>query len=581
MSDPSGDQGLWDRLKELKKGTSRDIPDISPSSSSNETATARIHIPLNSPPTAHDRLSDRLKLLRLQHEQGDASREAPAPPVTDGGKVIAAQPQDPTPKRVRSIPKVDATNMTSPPTQKRGIVSAGKPEQSAGKPSFQPCTTYPQPTGSSTRGPESGSGSKAIVSSTKVEPSISVEASLKASMAESLLSGPGSSPDGGGMAEDPDPDSFLQSDDQTLEELLADLELDEDLDPEPPSWALQPPYASLAPPTEAPMPDQPAGGGDGTSEHESEEDVIATPQGEPEEKSTSAPQDDADTKSEENVAPEEITREPSPDRVAALLEDLSQRPMPESNGEGGTEAKDRNNGSDDSDGEIMKDEVDKVLERAADEIALEREESTVAPKATWDNQDNKGSDVGKESDVAGGDGEPTDWSLPEPPSTNTLSTGPPTNPSGIEPLDLDSRMAALLSSRSSLAPSQSNDQPPPSNPDPGIPNFTARLASLQALRASSGSSSAGGINLPDVPANAPGTVGWKKSNFTDEEMETWCTVCLADATLICPGCDGEPYCTRCWHALHTGPQAGFDERTHRAEILERGKKKEKRVLVGA
>ena len=42
-----------------------------------------------------------------------------------------------------------------------------------------------------------------------------------------------------------------------------------------------------------------------------------------------------------------------------------------------------------------------------------------------------------------------------------------------------------------------------------------------------------------------------------DEMERWCIVCNEDAHVWCVGCDGDPYCNRCWREGHAGPDASF------------------------
>ena len=42
-----------------------------------------------------------------------------------------------------------------------------------------------------------------------------------------------------------------------------------------------------------------------------------------------------------------------------------------------------------------------------------------------------------------------------------------------------------------------------------------------------------------------------------DEIERWCIVCNEDAHVWCVGCDGDPYCNRCWREGHAGPDASF------------------------
>ncbi|KAK5087989.1 hypothetical protein LTS08_004949 [Lithohypha guttulata] len=105
-------------------------------------------------------------------------------------------------------------------------------------------------------------------------------------------------------------------------------------------------------------------------------------------------------------------------------------------------------------------------------------------------------------------------------------------------------------------------------------NLASRLASL---------------NLPSVPTTtmsepAKPTQKQQSKGYTDDEIESWCVICNDDASLVCAGCDGDLYCTKCWLEGHKGPDAGHEERTHRAKEYVRGgqaKHQAARRLVGA
>lgn len=73
------------------------------------------------------------------------------------------------------------------------------------------------------------------------------------------------------------------------------------------------------------------------------------------------------------------------------------------------------------------------------------------------------------------------------------------------------------------------------------------------------------LSLPSAPSFAPSNKPIKvtKAHFTDEQIDSWCVICYADATVKCLGCDGELYCRGCWREGHVGPDAGFEERGHR------------------
>ena len=73
--------------------------------------------------------------------------------------------------------------------------------------------------------------------------------------------------------------------------------------------------------------------------------------------------------------------------------------------------------------------------------------------------------------------------------------------------------------------------------------------------------------FPPVPTSHPSTHSQKPTpnpkNAPKDPTATWCTICLADATVRCPGCDNERFCTRCWREGHEGEGAGWEERGHR------------------
>lgn len=83
------------------------------------------------------------------------------------------------------------------------------------------------------------------------------------------------------------------------------------------------------------------------------------------------------------------------------------------------------------------------------------------------------------------------------------------------------------------------------------------------------------LGLPSVPtalkssASKPTTKEQPKG-YTDEEIDSWCVICNEDATLSCIGCDGDLYCTNCWLEGHKGPDAGSEERKHKAKQYTKG-----------
>ncbi|KAF2085627.1 hypothetical protein K490DRAFT_67510 [Saccharata proteae CBS 121410] len=136
--------------------------------------------------------------------------------------------------------------------------------------------------------------------------------------------------------------------------------------------------------------------------------------------------------------------------------------------------------------------------------------------------------------------------------------------------------------------------PAPPNTHPASPHqntsdddfnniFNARLAAL-----SSPSTPSNPSTLPSAPkfspTKKPAVRVSKTEQFADEEIDSWCIICYADATVRCLGCDGDLYCQGCWNEGHRGESAGFEERGHRAMQFVRGKKEKegrKKVSLGA
>lgn len=74
------------------------------------------------------------------------------------------------------------------------------------------------------------------------------------------------------------------------------------------------------------------------------------------------------------------------------------------------------------------------------------------------------------------------------------------------------------------------------------------------------------LGLPSAPNTEPAThrsaqkAGSAKPS--DQEIESWCIVCCADASVQCFGCNKDLYCWSCWREGHTGESAGLEERRH-------------------
>ncbi|KAI9898887.1 hypothetical protein N3K66_005348 [Trichothecium roseum] len=282
----------------------------------------------------------------------------------------------------------------------------------------------------------------------------------------------------------------------------------------------------------------------------------------------------------EDVSPEDGVfpaprQEPADEDVRRLLEELATS-IPKDDAEtnnvhpagrhaGGDdhEASGHPDPDEDSDGEDMKRDVDDVIARFRDEIELEKtlsdEPPSPSPSPPPDQTNNKAT-AGNHQDEDDQEGNTTSAStLPSLPAVpDSLSSIPSPDPA---------------------AASAASD----------IDSLTTRLS---ALRASPAPNSA--LDLPDVPTSKPANAPRRLETTTaydDDDVDSWCTVCLEDATLRCTGCVdertgcGEPYCARCWREMHVGPSAGYEERGHKAVVFNKkeGKKKEKKkkVAIGA
>ncbi|KAK2003916.1 hypothetical protein LX36DRAFT_41272 [Colletotrichum falcatum] len=262
-------------------------------------------------------------------------------------------------------------------------------------------------------------------------------------------------------------------------------------------------------------------------------------------------------------------------KVTALLEELSktsvvQKTRSQKRSGGEEEGAHDDHRDDESDGEKMSREVEILLSQALDEARLDlRPEEAPEPptlnrsQATPGQEGHEGQKGPRE--VLQGDGD-SELSLPSVPSTLAA-------PRACDDDDDDDEGALSLPSVPSGAPQR----------DAGS-NFDNDIAARMAALSGPGSSS-DGMGLPSAPTFQPADRAVKrltsKTGYTDEDAETWCTVCLEDASLQCLGCE-DVYCTRCWHEMHVGPAAAFDDQTHKAVRFVKPKKdSQRRVMLGA
>ena len=83
-------------------------------------------------------------------------------------------------------------------------------------------------------------------------------------------------------------------------------------------------------------------------------------------------------------------------------------------------------------------------------------------------------------------------------------------------------------------------------------------------------------NLPSTPSGKPADHSAKPKNttFSKEEIESWCIICCANASIKCFGCDGDLYCWGCWREGHVGDDVGLEEKSHVWERVVRGRAKQ-------
>ena len=85
------------------------------------------------------------------------------------------------------------------------------------------------------------------------------------------------------------------------------------------------------------------------------------------------------------------------------------------------------------------------------------------------------------------------------------------------------------------------------------------------------------LDMPSAPTNTPGIPQAKAraglASATDEEIDSWCIICCADASVQCFGCGKDLYCWGCWREGHIGEGAGLEEKSHLWERWSKNKAK--------
>lgn len=248
-----------------------------------------------------------------------------------------------------------------------------------------------------------------------------------------------------------------------------------------------------------------------------------------------------------DVSPDEkLVTEPSDEQVKALLEELSLS-IPKDDADEERHEKETAEDSDDSDGERMQRKANDVIARLKDEIELE------ATHRNTDDDDEAESTIQNQEENQQDDGDS---------GSANIDFVIPSLPSNLDKLSASS--------------------PGRVGTTADMDDITARMAALRAPNTDDS------FSLPSVPSSKP-SAGDKpvkrltsKTDYTDDDVDSWCTVCLNDATLRCLGCDDDPYCTRCWKEMHIGPAAAFDDRSHKAVQFTRARKKDRqKVALGA
>ena len=120
-------------------------------------------------------------------------------------------------------------------------------------------------------------------------------------------------------------------------------------------------------------------------------------------------------------------------------------------------------------------------------------------------------------------------------------------------------VSTVSSSHPGLPPTHEAPMPPdsfatlvfPSIPESPLPSFTFPSAPTA------------------VPSSRKPTA--QSSGFSDRDIDSWCIICCANATVRCFGCDGDLYCWGCWREGHVGEDAGLEEKSHVWERAVKGK----------
>jgi hypothetical protein len=131
----------------------------------------------------------------------------------------------------------------------------------------------------------------------------------------------------------------------------------------------------------------------------------------------------------------------------------------------------------------------------------------------------------------------------------------------------DDQLAAIIKEAESMP------SPPRSEVDEYESHGTFTLPDVPSNQPESSKIEENTLNLPSAPKTAPQskkkTIPQTKTatGFSDKEIDDWCVICNEDSEVSCLGCDNDKYCLKCWKEGHLGPDAGLDERRHKAKFL--------------
>lgn len=203
---------------------------------------------------------------------------------------------------------------------------------------------------------------------------------------------------------------------------------------------------------------------------------------------------------------------------------------------------------DDSEGDEMTRQTDDILARTMDELEYEGHKQPPDSNKASDPPDPEKADPDSDLALPAVPHTPTEEDEPLPDLPNTANNN---DEAGISLPEVPTIL----------------QDPVPASKAPDDPFESAIAARLAALKGPGHKPfTTDDFGLPSAPTFQPEDRPLpklaKKPGFSDEDMKTWCVVCLEDATVRCVGCDGDVYCARCWREMHVGPSAGYDERGH-------------------